>query len=73
MALAKGTRVTPFLSLAENVSQPQQNRKEFEQLLDEVLAYDVDSHVETRLQNILAQRRARQLKAMADDLFLEVK
>ncbi len=73
MALANGARITPLVSLAENVSQPQQNRKEFEQLLDEALAYDVDSHVQTRLQNILAQRRARQLKAMIDDLFLEVK
>ncbi len=73
MALAKGTRITPLVSLAENVSITTQNRAEFDKLLDEALAFDPDSHVETRLVNLLAQKHARQLKALEGSLFLEEK
>ncbi len=70
MQLAHGTKIGPLVSLAENVSVAEGNRIEFEQVLDKALAYDPDSHIETRLVNILAQRRARQLKAHLDDYFL---
>jgi predicted anti-sigma-YlaC factor YlaD len=68
--LAHGTKIGPYVSMAESVSVQEGNRAEFEQLLDKALAYDPNSHIETRLVNILAQRRARQLKAQIDDLFL---
>ena len=71
MALANGSRITPLVSLAENVSITTQNRAEFDKLLDEALAFDCDSHVETRLVNLLAQKHARQLKALEGSLFLE--
>ena len=71
MALSKGRRVGPLVSFAENVSVYTQNRKEFDELLDRALAFDVQSAPEIRLLNILGQRRARQLKAMVDELFPE--
>jgi hypothetical protein len=44
---------------------------EFESLLDETQAFDVDTHPNTRLANLVAQKRARLLLARADDYFLE--
>jgi predicted anti-sigma-YlaC factor YlaD len=73
LELAQGKRITPLVSLAENVSITVQNRAEFETLLDEALAFDCDKYPETRLVNLLAQKRARQLKALAGSLFLEEK
>jgi predicted anti-sigma-YlaC factor YlaD len=69
--LSGNTRVGARVSLAESVSLNEQNRDEFEQVLGEVLAFDVDAHVETRLANLIAQKRARLLLARADNLFLE--
>jgi predicted anti-sigma-YlaC factor YlaD len=71
MELANGKRISPHVSLAENVSITTQNRAEFDTLLDEALAFDCDRYPETRLVNLLAQKRARQLKALAGSLFLE--
>lgn len=71
MELAGGRRVSPLVSFAENVSVQTQNRKEFVDLLERALAFDPDKHIETRLANVLAQRRARELMAMIDELFLE--
>ena len=59
------------MTFAETVSVGTQNRKEFEQLLKEVLAFDVDAAPEFRLANILAVRRAQWLLARADELFVE--
>jgi predicted anti-sigma-YlaC factor YlaD len=59
------------LSWAEGVSVNEQNRAEFNELLDKVLSFDVDSYPSGRLLNILAQRRARWLKQRIDELFLE--
>ena len=73
MELAKGKRISPLVSLAENVSITTQNRAEFETLLDEALAFDCDTNPETRLVNMLAQKRARRLKELAGSLFLEEK
>jgi predicted anti-sigma-YlaC factor YlaD len=73
MELAKGKRISPLVSLAENVSIEKQNRAEFDTLLDEALAFDCDKYPESRLVNLLAQKRARQLKALAGSLFLEEK
>jgi predicted anti-sigma-YlaC factor YlaD len=69
--LSGESRVGPLVSLAESVSVSEQNRSEFEQLLIRVLDFDVDVHLQTRLANLVAQRRARLLLSRADDLFLE--
>jgi predicted anti-sigma-YlaC factor YlaD len=73
LELAQGKRISPLVSLAENVSITVQNRAEFETLLDEAIAFDCDKYPETRLVNLLAQKHARQLKALAGSLFLEEK
>ena len=69
--LSGDSRVGPLVSLAESVSVSEQNRSEFEQLLNRVLDFDVDVHLQTRLANLVAQRRARLLLSRTDDLFLE--
>lgn len=69
--LSKGRRVSPLVTFAETVSVGTQNRKEFEQLLKEVLAFDVNAAPEFRLANILAARRAQWLLDRAGELFVE--
>ena len=71
MVLSKGRRVGPLVALAENVSLQFQDRKEFDDLLDRALAFDAETAPEYRLVNLIGQRRAKQLKALADQLFVE--
>ncbi len=66
-----GGKPGTWLAWVESFSIPEQNRQEFEQLIEQILAFDVDSDPENRLLSILTQRRARVLKERADDLFLE--
>ena len=71
MQLSQGFQAGPLVSLAENVSQPKQNRKEFESLLNRALAVDVNAKPEYRLVNLVMQRRARWLLSRVDQLFVE--
>ncbi|MFN7133699.1 MAG: TRAP transporter TatT component family protein, partial [Myxococcales bacterium] len=71
MQLTGGKKVGPLVTWAEVVAVEAQNRKEFNELLDKALAFDVDEAPRFRLVNVLAQQKARRLKARADDLFLE--
>jgi predicted anti-sigma-YlaC factor YlaD len=71
MQLSGGFQAAPLVSLAENVSQPKQNRKEFESLLNRALAVDVNAKPEYRLANLVMQRRARWLLSRAGQLFAE--
>jgi len=71
LELAQGSRCSTWLLWAENLSVPEQNLKEFKELLAKVLSFDVDAYPEDRLLNILAQRRARWLQGRVDELFLE--
>jgi predicted anti-sigma-YlaC factor YlaD len=71
VALAAGRRAWPFVSYAEGVAVARQDRKEFERVLDEALAVDPQREKAQRLSNLIAQRRARWLKARADELFIE--
>ena len=71
LQLAEGARVGPYVTLAQTVSVQQQDRAEFEELLEEALAIDVDEHPQQRLVNILLQQKAERLLADADELFLE--
>ena len=68
--LSGGNKVSPYVSLAENVSVKQQNVKEFVKLLKIALTIDVDVKPEYRLENILLQRRATWLLSRIEDLFL---
>lgn len=69
--LAAGRRAAPFVSLAESVSITENNRKEFESLLQQALAVDVNKAPDQRLANIISQRRARWLLSRIDDLFVD--
>lgn len=70
-ALTSGQKLGPYVTWAESVSVQAQDHKEFDALLDKVLAFDADSAPRYRLVNLIAQDRARRLKARAADLFLE--
>jgi predicted anti-sigma-YlaC factor YlaD len=71
MELSGGKMAGPLVALAETVSVHQQNRKEFQSLLGQALAIDVNSKPEWRLNNLVAQRRARWLLKRTDQLFVE--
>jgi len=68
--LAAGKRVSPLVSYAESVLVAEQKKKDFEQVLNEALAIDVEKVApEQRLANVLAQRRAKWLLSRIDELF----
>src|SRR6266568_769285 len=71
VALSHGQLAGPYVSLAEAVSVPKQDRAEFKSLLDRALAVNPDDKPEWRLENLVMQRRARWLLARADELFVE--
>jgi predicted anti-sigma-YlaC factor YlaD len=68
VVLTKGQLAAPFVSMAETISVQKQDRSEFESLLKRALAIDADARPEWRLQNLIAQRRARWLLGRADEL-----
>jgi predicted anti-sigma-YlaC factor YlaD len=71
LELAGGHRAAPLVSFAETVGVGLQDRAEFERLLNQALAIDVNAVPEQRLANLIAQRRARWLLARMDRLFVE--
>jgi predicted anti-sigma-YlaC factor YlaD len=71
LQLSKGTHAGAFVSYAENAAIPAQNRAEFQSVLEKALAIDTASHPDSRLANLVAQRRARWLLGRIDELFLE--
>lgn len=71
IALSDGLSAGPYLSLAESVSVPNQDRQEFESLLKQALAIDPEAREEWTLVNIVLQDRARWLLDRSDRLFLD--
>ena len=71
IALSKGEKPGPYVTLAETVSVMKQDRKEFEDLLNRALAIDPEKNQSERLVTILMQRKARALLAKEDELFLD--
>ena len=69
--LSGGHRVAPLVSFAETVDVGLQDRAEFEKLLHQALATDVNVVPEQRLANVIAQKRARWLLSRMDRLFVE--
>jgi hypothetical protein len=69
--LSEGRRIAPLVIYAETVSISTQNRKEFQSLLEEALAFNVNQTPTTRLQNLITQQRARWLLSRADEFFVE--
>ena len=71
VALSKGSRASPYVTMAQSVSVMTQNRAEFDRLLRQALAVDPDREPAHRLGTLVLQRRARMLLQREDDLFLE--
>ncbi len=69
--LTEGQAAGPFVALAENVAVRRQDRVEFERLLRQALAIDLDARPQSRLANLIMQRRARWLLGRMDELFAE--
>lgn len=70
VALSQGRMAGPFVSYAEAVCIPAEDRAQFEQLLNQALAINPDADPPSRLGNLVMQRRARWLLARVDKLFL---
>ncbi len=70
LELGGGHVAAPYVSLAEAVALPAQDRAQFQSLLQRALALDPDAEPNTRLVNLVLQRRARWLLSRIDELFL---
>lgn len=70
LELHGGRRPSTYIYWASMVSVRQQNRKEFEEMLNKALAIDPDDLPEERLATLIAQKWARLLLDQVDDLFL---
>jgi len=71
MELSDGQLASPLVTLAESVALAEQDRTEFQGLLDRALAIDPDTRPEWRLSNLISQQRARWLLERTDRLILD--
>jgi predicted anti-sigma-YlaC factor YlaD len=69
--LSAGQQAAPYVSLAESVSIEHHDRREFDALLAKALGVDPEARPEWKLANLVMQRRARWLRARADEFFPE--
>jgi predicted anti-sigma-YlaC factor YlaD len=70
VALSAGRSAGPYVALAEAVTIPKQDVKEFEALLNQALAIKPEAHPELCLLNTVMQQRARWLLSRKAELFL---
>ncbi len=70
MALSNGQQAAPLVAFAEAVCVQKQDLAQFESLLNRALAVDVAARPDSRLMNLVMQRRARWLLSRKDELFL---
>jgi predicted anti-sigma-YlaC factor YlaD len=73
MELSQGKLVAPLINLAESISVPKQDQAEFQSLLQKALAINPDAVPESRLVNLVLQRRAQWLLSRTPELFFEEK
>ena len=66
LALSQGKAAGPYVSWAESVCMPREDRACFEEALQAALKIDPDDHPPTRLANTILQRRAEWLLANVD-------
>lgn len=71
LELSAGKLAAPLVAYAEAVCIQKQQHAEFEKLLNQALAIDVDQMPDQRLANLIMQRRARWLLSKADELFAD--
>jgi predicted anti-sigma-YlaC factor YlaD len=67
--LSKGKSASAFVAMAASVSQPAQNRQEFDEMIDKALAVNPDEVPDIRLATLIAQKRGRILQSRVDELF----
>jgi predicted anti-sigma-YlaC factor YlaD len=70
LELTHGLQAGPLVTYAEAVCVEKQDAAQFTELLNRALAINPDTHPETRLVNLVMQRRARWLLSKKEDLFL---
>ena len=70
LELSEGRQIGPHVSLAESLAVQTQDSALFEELLRKATAFDVNTHPETRLVNLLMQQRAHWLLDHETDLIL---
>ena len=66
---SNGNNCSPYVSLAELVSVKNQDKKEFEYLLNKALAIDINNDPDFTLSNTLAQVRSKWLLEQTESLF----
>jgi hypothetical protein len=71
LALSNGKKIGVLVAWAEVAGVQKQDRKLFDEVLARVLEFNADEEPRFRLDNLIAQRRARILKSRAPELFLE--
>ncbi len=71
LELSEGKRASLFVAYAEIVSVKNQDYEEFKMLLGRALAVDPDEQKDTRMANMVSQRRAKWLLGRAEMLFLD--
>ncbi len=69
--LSDGNQAAPFVTFAETVSVTERNRAQFRELLQRALKLNPDAQPESRLANLVMQRRARWLLGHTDRLFAD--
>lgn len=71
LELTKGLSASAYLNYAEAVDLKEQNREEFEDMLNKALDIDVDKNKSIRLVNLIDQKRAKWLLSREDMLFVK--
>ena len=69
--LSHGQQAAPYVALAETVAVSRQDRAQFQALLGQALAVDVNAEPDRRLANLVMQRRARWLLSRTDELIAD--
>jgi predicted anti-sigma-YlaC factor YlaD len=70
LELSRGEHAGLFVSYAESLCVPKQDRACFDAAIDKALEIDADRYESVRLQNLVAQKRAHWLRGRVDELFL---
>jgi predicted anti-sigma-YlaC factor YlaD len=72
IALSEGKSAGAYVSYAEAVPLAKQNKTDFQALLNKALAINPNDKPDSRLANLVMQRRARWLLGRLDELFVSV-
>ncbi len=71
LALSGGQRAGLYVTLATTVVEAEQDAVEFRDLLEQALAVDADAEPAARVENLIAQKRARYLLEHTGDYFFD--